>query len=270
MRVAIVPARNEESHLAVVLNSLMSVVDLVVVVDDASADTTGEIALATGCVVLRNERHSGYGQSLRRGLQWCRENGASIAVTIDADGQHKAEWVEPGIDLLGAGADVILANRFSVLDGVPRTKVLSNNLAWYCVKRIIGRHPVCRDVSCGFRIYSHRGLATMAEASRVMTSGYAFAQSSCAELHRSGLRLAVLDVPPIYPERVEGTAMSEVNDLIAWLLTCPAVQLEARRWEEALEIGKDVTFEFDDWRDEAKLLRVVGIRKEDFLMFAEM
>jgi glycosyltransferase involved in cell wall biosynthesis len=269
MRAAIVPACNEEDHLGAILDSLMVVVDSVVVVDDASTDRTGEIAVAKGCVVLHNERHSGYGDALRRGLQWCRENGTSIAVTMDADGQHRAEWIESGIDLLGAGADVILANRFSMLDGIPRTKVLSNNLAWYCVKKIVGHRPVCRDVSCGFRIYSRRSLATVAEVASAMTSGYAFSQSSCAELHRCGLKLAVLDVPPIYPEPVEGTPISEVNDMVAWLLTCPAVNLEARSWEEALEMGKDVIFEFEDWRDEARVLRVVGRRKENFLMFSE-
>jgi glycosyltransferase involved in cell wall biosynthesis len=267
MRVAIVPARNEEGHLSAVLNSLRSVVDSVVVVDDASTDGTGEIALARGCVVLRNERHGGYGQAMRRGLDWCRANSASIAVTMDADGQHRAEWIESGVDLLSEGADVVLANRFSVLDGVTRTKVLSNNLAWYCVKKIVGRTPVCRDVSCGFRIYNQRSLAKVfADAT---TSGYAFAQSSCAELHRCGLKLAVLNVPPIYPKPIEGTAITEVNDIVAWLLTCPAVQLEARSWEEALRDGKDVIFEFEDWRDEARVLRVVGRRNGNFLIFSE-
>jgi len=269
MRVAIVPARNEEGSLSAVLDSLIPIVDSVVVVDDASTDGTGETALAKGCVVLRNECHSGYGHALRRGLHWCRENGVSIAVTMDADGQHRSEWIESGIDLLSEGVDVILANRFSVLDGVPRTKVLSNNLAWYCVKKIVGRRPVCRDVSCGFRIYNHRSLAKMVEVTGATTSGYAFGQSSCAELHRRGLKLAVLDVPPIYPKPVEGTAITEVNDFVAWLLTCPALQLEARGWEEALECGKDVIFEFEDWRDEARVLRVVGRRNGNFLMFSE-
>ena len=269
MRVAIVPARNEEGHLSAVLNSLISVVDSVVVVDDASTDGTGEIALANGCVVLRNERHGGYGHALRRGLHWCRANGASIAVTMDADGQHRAEWIESGIDLLSEGADVVLANRFSALDDVPWTKVLSNNLAWYCVKKIVGRRPVCRDVSCGFRIYNHRSLTKVIEVAGAKTPGYAFGQSSCAELHRCGLKLAVLDVPPIYPKPVEGTAITEVNDIVAWLLTCPAVHLEARRWEEALESGRDVIFEFEDWRNEARVLRVIGRRNGKFLMFSE-
>lgn len=268
MRIAIIPARNEEGHLSAVLNSLISVVDSVVVVDDASTDGTSEIAVAKGCVVLRNERHAGYGHTLQRGLHWCRANGASIAVTMDGDGQHRAEWIESGIDLLGEGADVVLANRFSVLDDVPRTKVLSNNLAWYCVKKIVGRRPACRDVSCGFRIYNRRSLAKVIEVAGATSSGYAFAQSSCAGLHRCGLKLAVLDVPPIYPKPVEGTAITEVNDIVAWLLTCPAVQFEARSWEEALESGRDVIFEFEDWGNEARVLRVIGRRNGQFLLFA--
>src|SRR5260370_13482277 len=137
MRVAVVPARNEAPHIHSVLDALKHSVDLILVIDDASEDETSEIAIDAKCIVLRNDCHAGYGASIRKGLRWCWNQGISVAVTIDADGQHKAEWIDRGIPLLEAGADVVLANRFSVLDGIPQTKLLSNNFAWYCVKKTI-------------------------------------------------------------------------------------------------------------------------------------
>jgi len=53
--VALVPAYNEESHIASVLVRLMKVVDRVVVCDDGSVDLTGEIAEAMEATVVRHD-----------------------------------------------------------------------------------------------------------------------------------------------------------------------------------------------------------------------
>ena len=180
MRVAVMPARNEEASLARLVNDLRHRVDVVLVVDDGSEDATGQIARKCGCVVLRNECRAGYGATLRRGLLWCYNSGASVVITIDADGQHEAGWIERGIRFLDEGSDVVFANRFADFDGVPETKLLSNNFAWHCVKQCIQRSPVCEDVSCGFRMYTRRGLLALLNTPLTATSGYAFTHATCA------------------------------------------------------------------------------------------
>jgi len=269
VRVAVVPARNEGRHILGVLASLKHFVDLTLVVDDASEDETDEIAIGSGCVVIRNESHAGYGASIRKGLEWCWKNGASVVVTIDGDGQHKGEWIKKGILLLEDGADVVLANRFSSLEGIPQTKLLSNNFAWSCVKKILRKPPACRDVSCGFRIYGRRSLVPTLETPKKVTSGYAFTQSTCTELHRADLRLSVLNVPAIYPENVLGTAASELHDFLLWLVQCTPLHPEARGWLEDLESGARLTLEFDGWQTEDRLIRAVAKPVDGFLRFSE-
>ena len=61
------------------------------VVDDGSSDGTGDIARAAGIDVVTHDTNRGKGVALRTGFAWLAERGFDAAVTIDADGQHRAE-----------------------------------------------------------------------------------------------------------------------------------------------------------------------------------
>jgi hypothetical protein len=248
MRVAVIPARNEQDRLADVVRDIRNRVEVVLVIDDDSQDSTGRIADAQGCVVLRNSSHRGYGETVRRGLLWCRDFDASVVITIDGDGQHKAQWIEEAIPLLAEGADVVFANRFFACEGVPNTKCLSNNLAWHCMKSTIGRDPVCEDVSCGFRAYSTNGLTAAIEAPTTEARGYAFTYATCAHLHRSVLNLAAFPVPAIYKEPVLGTPVGELRDFLTWVSGSAPLENEAKMWLKNLDRGSPIVFEFEGWR----------------------
>jgi glycosyltransferase involved in cell wall biosynthesis len=270
MRVAVIPARNEALHIGAVLNSLTHYVDTILVVDDASEDDTAQIAIDRGCVVISNRCHVGYGASIRTGLEWCRNSDASLVITLDGDDQHKAEWIQNGIPLVQAGADVVFANRFSELDGIPQTKLLSNNFAWHCVKRTIQKPPVCRDVSCGFRIYSRHSLKHTLEGANKATSGYAFTQATCTKLHLDGLRLAVLNTPAIYPGDVQGTAVSELRDFLDWLVDCTPLHFEARGWLEDLQSGRPLSLEFESWLADIGTIHAIAKEVDGFVRFLEV
>jgi glycosyltransferase involved in cell wall biosynthesis len=269
MRVAVVPARNEEANLARVIKHVKDWVDLSLVIDDGSEDATGRIASELGCIVLRNDHRAGYGATVRRGLLWCRDTGASAAVTIDADGQHEAGWINQCTPMLDEGADVVFANRFAVLDGLPETKLLSNNFAWHCVKQSIERPPVCEDVSCGLRMYNHRGVLAALQTPLAATSGYAFAQASCAHLHRSGLYLAALNTRAIYKEPVFGTKIGELREFLEWLAACTSMQKEAKGWLKSLDRNLPLSFEIERWRT-ADRLPLVGHLMAGFVRFSEL
>ena len=64
------------------------------VVDDGSRDRTGEIAAAHGAVVARHVINRGGGAALRTGYRLLADSGATLVVTIDADGQHLPSEME--------------------------------------------------------------------------------------------------------------------------------------------------------------------------------
>jgi hypothetical protein len=176
---------------------------------------------------------------------------------MDADGQHAPEWIEESMCLLAEGVDVAFANRFACTDGVPLTKIISNNLAWYCLKRIIGRAPVCEDVSCGFRAYSRRGLLATIASPATAAEGYAFTHATCVHLHQSGLRLAAFKAAAIYPEGVLGTSLVELTDFLLWLQSWRALKREADAWLTCLSKGDPLVFDFESWGGQG-MLRAVG------------
>lgn len=90
----IIPAYNEEKHIGNVLedvkNICSGITDEIIVVNDGSTDRTGDIAEDHCVKVIHDTRNRGYGASLKSGI---REANTDYVLTMDADGQHKAEDV---------------------------------------------------------------------------------------------------------------------------------------------------------------------------------
>ncbi len=88
----LVPAYNESESIAYVLDRIPEQVcglaTAVLVVDDGSRDRTGEVAAQHGAAVARHVINRGGGAALRTGYRLLAESGATIVVTLDADGQH--------------------------------------------------------------------------------------------------------------------------------------------------------------------------------------
>jgi hypothetical protein len=95
-RVAVViPAYNEEDSIGEVLprvpTTVCGIETAVLVVDDGSRDRTGDIARAHGAAVARHVINRGGGAALRTGYRLTADAGATVVVTLDADGQHLPE-----------------------------------------------------------------------------------------------------------------------------------------------------------------------------------
>ena len=84
----VIPARNEEQHIVDVLAGLPSMVDMAVVVNDGSTDSTGELArgVETHCKVVVIEG-----------------NGDGVGASIDRGHQHLEQWETPFISVVMAG-----------------------------------------------------------------------------------------------------------------------------------------------------------------------
>ena len=102
----VIPAYNEEDNIGAVIPRIPAVVcdrpTAVLVVDDGSRDRTGEIARANGAAVARHVTNLGGGAALRTGYRLMADSGATLVVTLDADGQHLPEemsrLVQPVLD----------------------------------------------------------------------------------------------------------------------------------------------------------------------------
>jgi hypothetical protein len=94
----LIPAYNERASVGGVIARVPTQAGgagtVVVVVDDGSGDGTAMVAGAAGAVVVRHARRRGGGAALRTGYRLASAAGASVVVTLDADGQHQPEEME--------------------------------------------------------------------------------------------------------------------------------------------------------------------------------
>jgi glycosyltransferase involved in cell wall biosynthesis len=149
---AVIPAYNEASTIGVVVESACSFVQEVIVVDDCSKDDTEARAKAAGATVVRSEINKGYDTSVDIGMREALARGADIIVTLDADGQHKAEDIPRLISPIMAGeADVVLTQRPKLAH--PAEKLF----AWYTRHKFGIDDPLCGMKAYRRQVYERFG-----------------------------------------------------------------------------------------------------------------
>ncbi len=110
----VIPAFNEAKNIGRVISGLFEHgFTKIVVVDDGSSDTTAEVALGQGAIVLRHLINRGQGATLQTGNDYALKKGAQVVVHFDADGQFNPLDIDGAVQLVETGAaDIVLGSRF--------------------------------------------------------------------------------------------------------------------------------------------------------------
>ncbi len=109
----VIPAYNEGPAVAPVLEELKATLEKqgieaeIIVVDDGSADDTGDNAHAAGVRVIRHRRNRGYGASLKTGIAAAKHD---IVAITDADGTYPAKYLPAMLKALDR-ADMVIGAR---------------------------------------------------------------------------------------------------------------------------------------------------------------
>ncbi|MDX1605906.1 MAG: glycosyltransferase family 2 protein [Candidatus Competibacterales bacterium] len=151
----LIPARNEAATVAEIVAAAHGHgVAEVVVIDDASTDDTAVRAQVAGARVLPLAVPLGAWGAIQTGLRYARDRGAFSVITMDADGQHRAEDIVRLLQLLRAGdADVVIG-------ADPARVSRARRLAWRWF-RMLTRFGL-EDVTSGFRAYNPRAVRLLA------------------------------------------------------------------------------------------------------------
>jgi glycosyltransferase involved in cell wall biosynthesis len=111
----VVPAYNEEEHIAKVLRQIResNVPADILVVNDGSTDGTSATARLAGAMVLDIPFNIGYGGAVQTGFRFATEFGYEFVVTLDGDDQHSPYSVKNLIETMQReNADVVIGSRF--------------------------------------------------------------------------------------------------------------------------------------------------------------
>ena len=223
-RVAVVvPAYDEALLVAETIRGIPDFVDLVVVVDDCSADDTAEQARATGdqrLEVLRHEENRGVGAAIATGYARCRDLGVDVTCVMAADNQMDPDELASLVGPVARG-DVEYAKANRLVSGeawtlIPRSRYLGNAVLSLLTKIASGYWHVA-DSQAGYTAVSITALRRL-DLDRLYR-GYGFPNDMLVHLNIQNAR--VRDVPsrPIYGvgER-SGIRIRRVAPRIAWLL----------------------------------------------------
>ncbi len=110
----IIPAYNEAECLARLLSAMPAdIVDQVVVVNDASTDTTSDVARRCGAHVIDHEDRTGPGPAIRDALDLLHARGFDAVAVMAANGKHDpAQIIDLVRPLVDEDLDLVRGSRF--------------------------------------------------------------------------------------------------------------------------------------------------------------
>ncbi len=106
----LIPAKNESKGLSLILPTINGLYPdaEIIVVDDASTDTTKKIAESLGAKVISHPYSKGNGAAIKTGLRAAK---GDVLVCMDADGQHLPQDINKLLEKLSAGFDMAVGSR---------------------------------------------------------------------------------------------------------------------------------------------------------------
>ncbi len=187
--VVVIAAYNEARFVGSVVLTACEYADIVIVVNDGSADDTANIARKAGAVVVNHETNRGKGVALNTGFKKAKEFDPAVVITIDGDWQHMPEELPVVMAPVLAGqADIVIGSRYlEKTSNVPLQRILGHQGFNLLINAVSGT-PLT-DSQSGFRAFSPRAVEAFNFASK------GFSVESEMQFLAKDLRLRVLEVP---------------------------------------------------------------------------
>lgn len=225
---AVIPTYQNAKTLLKVVADVHRVVDTVIVVDDGSNDGTAALLdKATGNErpekVLTHPKNCGKGAALKTGMTYARQQGFRYAVTVDADGQHRADDIPALLKAVEEEPDALaIGSRGLQHENMPAKSTFANRFSnfWFALQTL-QRLP---DTQSGLRIYPLRRLHGL----RWMSARYEAELTLLVFSAWAGVKLLPVPVSVYYPPRDQRvthfrpgrdfTRISVLNTLLCFLM----------------------------------------------------
>lgn len=225
---AVIPTYQNAKTLLKVVADVHRVVDTVFVVDDGSNDGTAALLdKATGNErpekVLTHPKNCGKGAALNTGLTYAHQQGFRYAVTVDADGQHRADDIPALLKAVEEEPDALaIGSRGLQHENMPAKSTFANRFSnfWFALQTL-QRLP---DTQSGLRVYPLRCLHGL----RWMSARYEAELTLLVFSAWAGVKLLPVPVSVYYPPRDQRvthfrpgrdfTRISVLNTLLCFLM----------------------------------------------------
>lgn len=221
----VVPAYNEETQIARVIETMPDFIDHIVIVDDCSKDKTVEVVERyrkdhPRVVLIRHEVNQGVGGAIATGYKWARDKDIDIAVVMAGDGQMDPADLPALLDPVVEGrADYSKGNRLftgEAFKKIPKVRYFGNAALSLFTKIASGYWHVA-DSQTGYTAINRAALHAIDWDSTYKRYG----QPNDLLVRLNVLDFRVVDVPvqPVYNiGEKSGIRIHKAIFTIGWLL----------------------------------------------------
>lgn len=159
----IIPAYNEQDNIKRVVDDIEKNYPQYdyVVINDGSADQTSQICHSEGYRIIDLPVNLGLAGAFKTGMKYADMMGYDCAIQLDADGQHRPEYIADMVAGIEQGYDIILGSRFKTEKKPYSARMLGSRLIAAAIKLTTGKRIT--DPTSGMRMYGKKIIHEFAE-----------------------------------------------------------------------------------------------------------
>ena len=231
--VVVMPAYNAQHTLEKTWREVVAhdVVDLVIVVDDASADKTADVARSLGRGVVHvHAENRGYGANQKTCYQLALDQGADIVVMVHPDYQYTPKLIPAMASMVGSGLYAcVLGSRIlgggALVGGMPMWRYVANRFLTLFGNILLGTKV--SEFHTGYRAFSRELLQALPLGAN--SNDFVFDNQVLAETVWLGFQIGEVSCPTSYaPDASSITFMRSVRYGFGCLGT--AAQFRLAKW----------------------------------------
>ena len=200
--VVVMPAYNAEKTLRKTYEEVMAqgIVDLVVLVDDASSDNTVDIAAGLPRTKLYiHEKNRGYGANQKTCYAAALQEGADIVIMVHPDYQYTPRLIPALASIIGGGLyHCVLGSRilggYALLGGMPLWKYIANRFLTFGENIMLGAK--LSEYHTGYRAFSRELLERLPLSEN--SDDFVFDNQMLAQIIWFGYTIAEVSCPTSY------------------------------------------------------------------------
>ena len=150
----VIPAHNEEASIVPVVRDLIENYPQYdyVVVNDGSRDKTAALCRQNGFRLIDLPVNLGLAGAFQTGLRYAAEHDYDCAMQMDADGQHKPEYIAEMLAALEEGNDIVIGSRFLTVKKPKTLRMVGSYIISWSIRLTTGR-AIC-DPTSGMRMFN--------------------------------------------------------------------------------------------------------------------
>lgn len=221
----IIPAYNEEANIKKTVENLKKNAPQYdyIIINDCSKDKTGEICKENGFNVVHLPCNLGIGGAVQTGFIYAWENGYDLAVQVDGDGQHDAQFLmEMEQYLKDNQCNMVIGSRFIEKEGFQSSFMRRVGIRYFTwLIKLLTRQTIT-DATSGLRMVDRSIIELFA---REYPKDYPEPEST-TKVIKKGMK--VMEIPVVMKERQGGvSSISPMKSIYYMIKVSLAVILAA-------------------------------------------